>query len=716
MSVPRGRSRRAAPCLAAALLLGVGTQPATPQEAVWTRPTLNFMGVPGLLDMPTAHQMRDADLSLTLGGFQKTRRATMHFQITPRLSGVFRYAHLEGYGNNDNYYDRSFDLRYLIAEEGRYTPAVTVGLQDFGGTGIYAGEYVVATKTFGRLRATGGLGWGRFGSYNGFINPLGVFSDSFKTRPEGERGVEQTGRFDTDQWFRGDAAVFGGLQYVVNDKLTLAAEYSSDAYDSETGAMGFERNSPVNVGLTYRLRDNLDLSAAYLYGSALAVQLSYTFNPKTPTRYPGGIDPPPTPLAVRDPGAASDLGWTQQADAPEILRDDMVEFLAIEGIELERFGVEARVARAAARSGSQTYPAQALGRIARVLTQLMPASVERFEITLLTDNGLPVSTVVLNRSDLEELEHAPDGAWQSFARARIQDADAAGQESIMLAESAFPKFDWSLGPYLSATYFDPDSPVRLSFGAQLSARYEPSPGLVFEGSLRKQLSENTTGLRESNSELPRVRSDNARYAEAADLTLNRLTATKYFRPGENLFGRLSAGYFEPMFGGLSGEVLWKPADSRFGLGLEVNYAQQREFSQGLAFRDYGVLTGHASAYYAAHNDFLYQVDVGRYLAKDWGATFGIDREFDNGIRIGAFATFTDVSFEEFGEGSFDKGIRFHIPVSAITGQQTDASISRTIRPVQRDGGARLQVDSRLYEQVRQYQQPELQGEWGRFWR
>ena len=716
MSVPRGRSRRAAPCLAAALLLGVGTQPATPQEAVWTRPTLNFMGVPGLLDMPTAHQMRDADLNLTLGAFTDTRRGTMHFQITPRLSGVFRYANLTGYGGEDEYYDRSFDLRFLVAEEGRYTPAVTVGLQDFGGTGIYAGEYVVATKTFGRLRASGGIGWGRLGSYNGFTNPLGILADGFKTRPEGETGIGQTGRVDTDQWFRGDAALFGGLQYAVNDRLVLAAEYSSDAYEAETARMGFEHNSPVNVGLTYRVSDNLDLSAAYLYGSTVGMQFSYTFNPKRPNDFPGGVDPAPTPLAVRDPGAASELGWTQQADAPEILRDDMVEFLSIEGIELERFGVEARVARAAVRSGSQTYPAQALGRTARVLTQLMPASVERFEITLLTNNGLPVSTVLLNRSDLEELEHAPDGAWQSFARARIQDADAAGQGSMMLAESAFPKFDWSLGPYLSATYFDPDSPVRLSFGAQLKARYEPAPGLVFEGGLRKQLSENTTGLRESNSELPRVRSDNARYVEAADITLNRLTATKYFRPGENLFGRLTVGYFEPMFGGLSGEVLWKPADSRFGLGLEVNYAQQREFSQGFAFRDYGVVTGHASAYYAAHNDFLYQVDVGRYLAKDWGATFGIDREFDNGIRIGAFATFTDVSFEEFGEGSFDKGIRFHVPVSAITGQQTDASISRTIRPVQRDGGARLQMDSRLYEQVRQYQQPKLQGEWGRFWR
>ena len=203
---------------AAALCLGLGlaASPAIPQEDPWARPTLNYMGVPGMLDMPTAHPMRDADLSLSVGAFEDTIRGTLHFQITPRLSGVFRYVNLTGYRTSE-YYDRSFDLRFVLTEEGRHTPAVALGLQDFGGTGVYAGEYLVATKTFGRLRATGGIGWGRFGSFNGFSNPLGILSDRFETRPTDDRGIAQTGRVDFGQWFRGDAALFGGLQYAVND-------------------------------------------------------------------------------------------------------------------------------------------------------------------------------------------------------------------------------------------------------------------------------------------------------------------------------------------------------------------------------------------------------------------------------------------------------------------------------------------------------------------
>ncbi|MBN8189834.1 YjbH domain-containing protein [Salipiger thiooxidans] len=721
MPFPRHGSRKArkhavAKRLSAGLcLLALGAQPAVPQEDPWARPTLNFMGVPGILDMPAAHPMGDADLSFSVGVLERTRRGTLHFQITPRLSGVFRYVNLEDYDQaRYQYYDRSFDLIYQLAEEGRRMPAVTVGLQDFGGTGIYAGEYVVATKTFGRLRATGGIGWGRFGSYNGFSNPLGFLSDTLDDRPEPESGIGQTGKLDTEHWFRGDAAFFGGLQYAVNDRLVLSAEYSSDAYESESDRMDFDRASPFNFGATYRIQDHFDVSAAWLYGSTFAVGLRYTFNPKTPTEYPGGLDQAPRAVQVRAPGSAADLGWTQQAGATQILRGDMQSFLAADGMVLESFTVDARIARTSVRTGTQVYPAQAVGRTARIMTQLMPASVERFEITLVTPGGMPVSTVTVNRSDLEELEHAPDGSWQSFARARIEDSGPGTATGI--PEGAFPRYDWSFGPYLSAAYFDPENPLRLAFGLQLNGSYEPLPGLVFQGSLLKSLAENISDLPPSNSRLQHVRSDANLYAEEADFTVANLTATKYFRPGEDLFGRVTAGYFEPMFGGLSGEILWKPADSRLGLGLEVNYAKQREYDQGLGFLDYDVVTGHASAYYDAPGDFHYQVDVGRYLAEDWGATIGIDREFDNGIRIGAFATFTDVSFDDFGEGSFDKGVRFHIPLSALTGSRTDLSITRTLRPIQRDGGARLEMNTRLYEQVRAYQQPELQNEWGRFWR
>ena len=107
--------------------------------------------------------------------------------------------------------------------------------------------------------------------------------------------------------------------------------------------------------------------------------------------------------------------------------------------------------------------------------------------------------------------------------------------------------------------------------------------------------------------------------------------------------------------------------------------------------------------------------MGRYLAGDIGATFSIDRVFNNGWSVGGFFTRTNVSAAEFGEGSFDKGIRFTIPVTWFLGSPSQRSVGTTIRPIQRDGGARVHVPGRLYEQVRGAHRNVLSEQWPRFW-
>lgn len=219
----------------------------------------------------------------------------------------------------------------------------------------------------------------------------------------------------------------------------------------------------------------------------------------------------------------------------------------------------------------------------------------------------------------------------------------------------------------------------------------------------------------SNSQLPPVRSNGVLYAREGDPGLDNLVLAYTFRPGQDLYGRVSAGYLESMFGGVSAELLWKPVDSRLALGVELNYARQRDFDQRLGFQDYDVITGHASAYYAFGDGYLGQVDVGQYLAGDKGATFTLSREFGNGWKLGGFFTLTDVSAEEFGEGSFDKGIMLTIPAGWILGQPNRTALSTTIRPLQRDGGQRLEVPGRLYDPVRAQHARALTRQWERVW-
>lgn len=677
---------------------------AVPQSAD-IPPSFGLYGVPGLLDMPTGETAQDALISGTYARFGDTNRFTLSFQITPRLSGSFRYSALNNFpapGNVDGtYYDRSFDLRYTILEEDARRPGVVVGLQDFIGTGLYGAEYVVATKTFNdRLRLTGGLGWGRMAS----ADSIG----STGTRPTELLG---SGGIPTyDRWFRGPVAAFGGLSYDVTPQFTVKAEYSNDAYAEESTTGTFENNSPWNFGVDYRLRRGGQLSAFYMHGSTVGAMVTIHGNPKS-APYPGGREGAPLPVAVRAPADVNDLGWVNNETVKADARSSLSELMETDGLVYEGLKLDGR--RATLRMRNPTYSAepQAIGRAARAMTRALPASVEVFTI-IPTINGVPATAITLRRSDIERLENAP--ASDLLARTQVTDAYGLtpGPEA-----GIYPRFTWSIAPYVQLSTFDPDNPVRADAGIRASAEYRLAPNLVLSGAVTKKVGGNLDDItRDSDSKLPKVRTDYAKYSAQGDPAIEHLTVAHFGRPGRDLYSRVTLGYLEGMYAGVSGELLWKEVDSPFALGVELNYVRQRDFDQLFGLRDYEVATGHVSAYYDFGNGFHGQLDVGRYLAGDYGATVTVDREFANGWRVGAYATVTDVSSEDFGEGSFDKGIRVTVPLAWSLGTPSRSTNTIDIKSLTRDGGARLNVRDRLYGKVRDYQRPEFDKTFGKVWR
>ena len=126
------------------------------------------------------------------------------------------------------------------------------------------------------------------------------------------------------------------------------------------------------------------------------------------------------------------------------------------------------------------------------------------------------------------------------------------------------------------------------------------------------------------------------------------------------------------------------------VGGTINKVIKRDFSRNLRLLDYKTTTGFLSLYYASPlYNYDFALHIGKYLAKDKGATFEIRRTFDNGFSVGAFATFTNVSASDFGEGSFDKGLYFKIPFNTFTQYDNKGSYSTIIRSLQRDGGQKL---------------------------
>lgn len=673
----------------------------------------NLYGNTGVIDLPSAAMQPDGEIGFTLSHAAEATRAAVTFQALPWVEGTFRYASVDALAG-ETLYDRAFDIKFRLVEETGWTPALAVGFRDVLGTGIYASEYVVATKRLlPGLSASAGLGWGRLGSFGAFGRPFGG--------PEDRSATPRTdGDVDPSDYFKGEAAGFAGLVWETPvEGLTLKAEYSSDAYLPEE-ASGFERESPFNFGLDYTIAPGVTLGAQYLYGSEFGVSLSVSANPGRP-----GImdenEPAPFPLGRRNPAwrelpVAEREAWAGDAEDRAFVLDRLRKGAEEEGIGVEAVALGARRADVQIVNTRFVTDAQAIGRMARIMARAMPATVETFDITVVAA-GTPTTTVSLSRDRLEaEADHPsgdltllPDGV-----------ADAAPRGRATLEPGRYPGLIWAIEPALGLSLVTTDEPARID--ARLRARGELrlAPGFTLQGAVSQNLYNTFEDAEAGSPALPPVRSDLIAFRRDSPTTVESVTGEVITKLSPALYGRVTAGYLETMYGGVSGEVLWKPATSSVGLGAEVNWVTARETDGLFGFRELDGLAevnGHLSLYWdTGFQGYEAQIDVGRYLAGDDGATVTLSRRFNNGWEVGGFFTLTDVSEEDFGPGSFDRGVRITVPLAWGRAEQNRSRFTSSFGSAFNDGGARLEVPRRLYPLVRDVSRARLAETAGRFWK
>ncbi|WP_162683208.1 YjbH domain-containing protein [Rhodobacteraceae bacterium DSL-40] len=702
-------------------VLAVGPGEAQPVKPL-PRPSLNLYGTTGLIDMPSAEAQPDGQIAISYSQFGPTARRNFTFQILPRVSGTLRYSSIEDWGQGDDpeysLYDRSFDIQFQLLDEDRtgWRPAMALGLRDFLGTGVYSSEYLVASKTVAKdFTLTAGIGWGRLSGLAMTENPFCSVSSSMCDRDNdyGEGGKPAFGSY-----FHGeDIGFFGGVEWRATDKFTLKAEYSPDTYSREqkSSASDFERNSPFNFGAEYRWFEGVTFGAYYMYGSTVGFNIALSGNPNKPLT-PQDLGAGPLPVNARAPGAPTGTGWAANPAARDQLATALAEVLKSEGIRLEEFASDGRTAQVVIENRRYNQPPKAIGRTARVLAAGMPASVETFKVTLLNDN-LETSTITIPRRAIETEVDTPNAGEKMWESVTIEGAEPSlGPDAWR--RDAYPEFSWTLVPAPYLYLLTPDDPIRLGINIEAGGTVEFAPGLSVTGLLSQPIFNAPTNPEPSESVLPPVRSDTPFYYANWTPKLTQLSVDYLFKLNENTYGRVSAGQLERMFGGVGGEVLWKPADQSWGLGLDLNYVAQRDYYSpfGFGYYDYQVATGQASFYWdTGYYGLEAEIDAGRYLAGDWGGSFRLTRRFANGWAVGAYFTLTDVTAEEFGEGSFDKGVTIEIPFRWTVPFETKSRNSVSLTSISRDGGARLDLTNRLYPIVRDYDRGHLKQNWGSFW-
>lgn len=390
----------------------------------------------------------------------------------------------------------------------------------------------------------------------------------------------------------------------------------------------------------------------------------------------------------------------EPSGAPTALADALFDGLEAEGFEVTAVELEGDEIRIFVSQDRYRQVPRALGRAARVVANLVPASLRLITVVTMSD-GVETNRVSFLREAFVAgalKKKSPEEVWASTA---FGAPEPIGPEAIANPE-LYPAFSWALEPKFRQHIGREDAFLRYQLLAQLSGELEVSRGFFAGAGLGANVTNNIEDLEgTSDSKLPHVRSDIAEYLKEGEESIQFLDLHYLFQPVPEWYARLSGGYFEEMFMGVSGELLYRPYGSRWAFGAEIDQVWQREFDQRFGLlegeRAYNVFTAHASVYYRMpFYDLVAAVHAGRYLARDAGATLELSREFASGVKVGAWATLTDVPPAQFGEGSFDKGFFISIPLDLFFVKSRRDSASFAFRPLSRDGGQRLFVRKRLY--------------------
>ena len=681
------------------LALVVGSVLSTTTQAdtqINVTPSQMVQGGNGLIQTPTARMREQGGMAINYTDNGEYRFWSVNIQLYDWMEATARYTDVrtqlyspvESFSGDQTLKDKGLDVKFRLWKESYYLPDISVGFRDFGGTGFFESEYINASKSVGPFDFHLGLGWGYLGTADDITNPFCELRDSFCERPGGFSG--RGGKVDYDQFFKGTASFFGGIEYQTPwEPLTLKLEFEGNDY-SEDRAGELEQDSRWNIGAVYRYKD-VDFSFNYQRGNTIGFGLTYRFNMNTASQLKFDKEPRSL-MARRPPEKIEDVN--KSALYNDMFRDA--------GFVLSDAELNENEATFYGTQVSYRDQDEAIERIGRVAASELPDTVKTYHI-------------VDNRGGQPMVDTQVD-AEAFIAAARYESVDADIKQTYIRTEPSQEVLDAyepenTKGMFYSADFFftqsfgNPEAFYLYQTGFLLGGGYAFDEKLSLRGSARVTLLDNFDKFNYlvDNEEvaLPRVRTRVREYVSENDVWLDTAILHYKDRLSENLFGQAYAGYLETMFAGVGGEIMYREVDSNIAYGVDVNYVKQRDPLKQMALEDYDAITGHASVYWKPEflDDTQITVSAGQFLAKDKGVNIDYAKRFDSGIIVGAFAAFTDVSSEEYGEGSFTKGFYISIPTDLFLLQPSKGRGFFPWVPISRDGGQMLQRPARLINQT-----------------
>ncbi|WP_445427633.1 YjbH domain-containing protein [Alishewanella sp. HL-SH05] len=649
----------------------------------------------GLLQTPTSRMAADGDLSLNYTDNEEYRFWSVSIQLFPWMEATARYTDVRTrlYSNSIEFSgdqtlkDKGLDVKFRLLQESRYLPEVSLGFKDFGGTGLFESEFLALSKRYGNLDFHLGMGWGYLGTAGNITNPFCEVRDSFCNRPGGTLG--QGGKISYSKFFKGPASVFGGITYQTPwQPLVLKLEYEGNDYTEDRAGV-LAQDSRWNVGAAYQW-DDFTFDVNYQRGNTLGFGVHYRLNMHEASQIK--INPAKLPVTGVKIDSSANINFNQlthnlyynAAFLPKSIRMTKDEFI-LHGQSLNyRDDVELT------------------DRVARVIIAQLPENIKTIRLVEYASH-MPQVEKLINVQDF--IDVAQNNLFQPDLRSTYvrQQPDAAALELVNLTDDR--GFYTGSEIFWVQSFGNPEKFYMYQGGLFLGGGYRFNNQFSMNATAKLTVLENFDSFNfkvdAQESALPRVRTYVREYVTRSKLSVENIYGHWQQEIAPSVFAQAYAGYLETMFAGAGAEFLYRPVDSTLAFGVDLNYVKQRSYENDFGFLDYKTVTGHVNVYWQPEflKDTLLTFNIGQFLAKDKGVNVDFAKRFDSGIVVGAYAAITDVSSEEYGEGSFTKGFYISLPFDLFSISPAKGRGRIPWVPIGRDGGQPLNRPIKLIDRT-----------------
>ena len=619
----------------------------------FTNNTFNNHGSIGLINLPSARIHNESSFGITFYDGNPDQKITLTSSPYDWLEASFFYSNIQDKPYcqfefdpvcDQDYKDKGFNFKIKLKEEGRL-PAIAIGLNDIAGTGYYSSEYIVGSYGINNTDFHFGLGWGTLdGSDDRFKNPLGYIWDDFNDRPNYLE--DSGGQFQASRYFSGKtSSPFFGISHVISNKVIFKLEYDSTL---TPGKIGYEEsNQNLSVGVDFNITDNFVLSIATERGNSSTLRFSYKNDPK-----------------VSKPRYQYKESNHKETDSSYV---KLIRNLNENGIGVNKI-IE----------GSEQIGIQ-VSQFTHPNLEIIDEIIKRASYDAGLVKPLKTDIRIVNLKARTEYDEAFEKnakiIYEKQNKKRFKTNTKLTFRPFLASREEFFKGALMLENINEYSFLD---------------------NFYFSSNIKYSLADNFDDLKYPPVDTypAQVRSDVKDYLKNFDegVFIGRAQFDYYLSPNENHHIMLTAGILEEMFNGAGLEYLFYKQDSNYAIGFEMFEVKKRDYKMRFGTLDYKNVTGHLNFYYRNYRyiPFDAKISYGEYLAGDEGVTIDLSRSFPNGTKFGIFASFTDVSSEQFGEGSFDKGIYFNIPVFGNL-------INYSWRPLTKDPGAKLARKNTLHD-------------------